>query len=152
VQSLTNVVARPFGEPLVRLLGMVGLACFGVTVTAAGVAAAALFTAPAVLIPLFVVIGIGRGCAVVANTLSTVQLSEQGVLKRGSASAFITTAQDVASIAGPILATTTAAAIGIGPALQVIPIAAAVVGVAAMLAARSMYGTGAGEAPQRARA
>jgi MFS family permease len=139
VQSLTNVVARPFGDPLVRRLGVVGLACFGVTVTALGVAAGPLFTAPLLLIPLFVVVGIGRGCAVVANTLTTVRLSERGVLNRGSASAFITTGQDVASIVGPMLATTTAAAIGIGPTLQVIPAVAAVVGVAAMLAARRQY-------------
>jgi MFS family permease len=139
VQSLTNVVARPFGEPLVRSLGLVGLGCFGVVLTAGAVAAVPLVVAPAIMIPLFVLVGLGRGGAVVANTLSVVRLTERGVLKRGTASAFITTAQDAMSIVGPIAATTLAAAIGIGPTLQVIPLAASVVGVAAMLSARSMY-------------
>lgn len=136
VQSLTNVFSRVFGEVLTRRLGVAGLACLGLAVTAGAIALVPVVTTPIVLFGVFVVIGIGRAGAVVANVLGTVTLSERGVLNRGMASAFITTGQDAAAILGPILSTTLAARIGLGPALQVIPLAAAGLGIAAVLSGR----------------
>ena len=108
-----------------------------------GLAVAALLpllVVPELLIVVFVAIGLGRGCGVVANTLSTVRLSERGVLARGSASALINTGQDLASLLGPTIATTTAALLGIDRALQVVPLAGLLLGLGAMLAARRLHG------------
>lgn len=137
--ALTNVASRTIGEPLLKMLGVVGMAVAGLVVLAVSTALVPAVSSPELLVLLFIVVGFGRGMVVVANTLTTVNLSDRGILNRGSASAFMTVGQDLASIAGPVLATSTAAAIGIPGALVVLPIVVVSVGVAAMLSARTMH-------------
>src|SRR6266540_5772031 len=134
--SFTNTLIRPFGDPLLRWFGPIGLACFGIAGYGLTVASVPLLTAPLALIGAFVLIGAGRACAVVANTLSTAELSDRGVVNRGTASMLLSVGQDAGMLVAPIVAGVTAAQIGIGSTLQILPLAAAGLGLVAVLQAR----------------
>jgi MFS family permease len=142
LQSLSNTVVRPFGEPLLRAFGLFGLACLGLAINAMAVASVPLIAAPLALFVAFVIIGACRGCAMVANTLSTAELSARGVLNRGTASSLISMGMDAGAILAPMVAGITAAQIGIGPALQVLPLGAALLGIGAMFQARHSLARG----------
>jgi MFS family permease len=136
-QSLSNTLIRPFGAPLLRLArGAVGLASLGIVLYALTVACVPLITAPLLFVPLFILIGLGRGCAVVANALTTSELSERGVVDRGTASTLLSIGQDLALVLGPMVAGLMAAQIGIGPTMQLLPLGAAAFGVLVMLQSR----------------
>ncbi len=136
LQSLSNTIARPFGGGIVRRLGPVALGAGGIAVAGVSYAAVPLTTVPALFLAMFVVAGLGRAAGVLSNAMTTVDLSERGVLKRGTASALMSAGGDAGAIVAPIVAGATAAQIGIQPALQMLPIAAALVGVAFVLASR----------------
>ena len=136
LQSVTNTLVRPVSGSVVQRLGPLQLGSAGVALTALAIAVVPLNTTTIVLLVLFVFVGIGRAVGVVANATATVDLSERGVLKRGTASALMTAGGDFGSVVAPLLAGSTAAAIGLGPALQVLAIGAAIVCIAAMLTAR----------------
>lgn len=136
-QSLANTVIRPFGAPLLGLFGLVGLACFGLVLHALTVASIPLFTAPLALVAVFILMGVGRGSAIVANLLTTSELSARETIKRGTASSLTSIGQDSAAIIAPVVAGLTAAQIGVGPAMQVLPIIAASAGILVMLQARA---------------
>jgi MFS family permease len=133
LQSVTNTVVRPLSGLVVRRLGPLGLGLAGVALTTAAIASVPLSTIPVVLLCIFVVVGAGRAVGVLANTYSTVELSERGVLTRGVAAALMSAGGDVGAIAAPILAGVTAAHIGVGPALQVLSIGAAILGTLVLL-------------------
>ncbi len=135
--SFTNTVARPFGEPFVKRFGATGLACFGLCLYAAGIAAIATTAAPLLLLALAVVIGAGRAAAYLANVLTTADLSGRGIVNRGAASALMTLGGDAGSILGPILAGGVAAQIGVGPAMQVIAVCVAAAGILGVLVSRA---------------
>ncbi len=136
VHSFTNTISRPFGDPLVRRFGAAGLACFGLAVYALGIAALPLTTAPLVLLALAAVIGVGRASAYLANVVTTAELSERGIVNRGTASALMTLGGDAGSILAPIVAGGIANQIGIGAAMQSFAVSVAIVGVAAVLTSR----------------
>lgn len=136
-QSLANTVIRPFGAPLLGLFGLVGLACVGLALHALSVASIPLFTAPLALVAVFILMGAGRGCAIVASLLTTSELSARATINRGTASSLTSIGQDSAAIVAPVVAGLTADLVGIGPALQVLSITAASVGVLVMLQARA---------------
>jgi MFS family permease len=136
LQSLTNTVVRPISGPIVRRLGAVGLGSAGVALTAAAIVGVPLTTAPLVWFALFILVGAGRAVGVLANAFSTVELSERSVVKRGTASALMSAGGDLGSIAAPILAGIVGAQIGIGPALQVLAVVAAIVGTVVVFADR----------------
>jgi MFS family permease len=137
LQSVTNTLVRPVSGSVVQKMGPLQLGSAGVALTAVAIAIVPLSTTPVVLLVLFVFVGIGRAVGVVANATGTVDLAERGVLKRGTASALMTAGGDLGSVVAPLLAGSTAAAIGLGPALQVLAIGAAIVGITAMLTAGS---------------
>ena len=134
LQSLTNTVIRPISAPFMQRVGALKLGAAGVALTALAVVLMPFSTAPVVLLALFLVVGTGRAVGIVANATGTLDLSERGVLKRGTASALMTAGGDAGSIIAPLLAGATAAAIAIGPAMQVLAIAIGILGVAAVLA------------------
>jgi MFS family permease len=134
LQSLANTVVRPISAPFMQRVGSFELGAAGVALTAIAVVALPFSTAPLVLLGLFVVVGIGRAVGIVANATGTLDLSERGVLKRGTASALMTGGGDAGSVIAPLLAGATAAAIDLGPAMQVLAIGIGVIGVAAVLA------------------
>jgi MFS family permease len=107
-----------------------------VALTAAAIVGVPLTTAPLVWFALFILVGAGRAVGVLANAFSTVELSERGVVKRGTASALMSAGGDLGSIAAPILAGIVGAQIGIGPALQVLAVVAAIVGTVVVFADR----------------
>ena len=133
LQSLTNTFVRPVVTPLMQRVGPLQLGAAGVAVTAVAIVVMPLSTVPWVLLGLFVVVGAGRAVGVVANTSGTLDLAERGVLKRGTASALMTAGGDLGSVVAPLLAGVTAAAISLGPAMQVLAIAMGVIGVASLL-------------------
>lgn len=133
-QSLTNTLVRPVSGPLLQRVGPLQLGTAGVVLTALAVVVMPLTSLPWVLLALFVVVGTGRAVGVVANATGTLDLADRGVLKRGTASALMTAGGDAGSVVAPLLAGATAAVIDLGPAMQVLAIAIAVVGVAAALA------------------
>jgi MFS family permease len=134
LQSLTNTLVRPLSGSLVQRVGPIQLGSAGVALTALAIAAVPLSQQTPVVLGLFVVVGAGRAVGVVANASGTVELAERGVLKRGTASALMTAGGDFGSVVAPLLAGSTAAAIGLGPALQALAIGAAIVGILFMLA------------------
>jgi MFS family permease len=134
IQSLTNTLVRPFSGSFVQRVGPLQLGSAGVALTALAIATVPFTRETLILLGLFVVVGTGRAVGVVANATATVDLAERGVLKRGTASALMTAGGDLGSVIAPLLAGSTAAAIGLGYAMQVLAIAAAVVGVLVMLA------------------
>ena len=133
VQSLTNTLVRPISGSVVQRIGPLQLGSAGVALTALAIATVPLTRETLVLLGLMIVVGAGRAVGVVANATGTVDLAERGVLKRGTASALMTAGGDLGSVVAPLLAGTTAAAIGMGPAMQVLAIGAAIGGVAVML-------------------
>jgi MFS family permease len=133
LQSLTNTLVRPISGPLIRRMGPLQLGTAGVVLTSAAIVCIPLSTAPLVLLGLFVVVGAGRAVGVVANATGTLDLSSKGVLKRGTASALMSAGGDTGNILAPLLAGATAAAINLGPAMQVLAIATALGGIAAVL-------------------
>jgi MFS family permease len=133
-QTLTNTLVRPLSGSLVQRVGPIQLGSAGVALTALAIAAVPLSQQTPVVLGLFVVVGAGRAVGVVANASGTVELAERGVLKRGTASALMTAGGDFGSVVAPLLAGSTAAAIGLGPALQALAIGAAIVGILFMLA------------------
>jgi MFS family permease len=134
LQSLTNTLVRPLSGSFMQRVGPLQLGAAGVAVTALAIVAMPLSTAPLVLLALFVVVGAGRAVGVVANASGTLDLAERGILKRGTASALMTAGGDSGSVVAPLLAGATAAAINLGPAMQVLAVVMAVVGIAAILA------------------
>lgn len=141
-QSLANTVIRPFGAPLLRIFGVVGLACVGLAVHALSSVSIPLFTAPVVLIGVFIVMGAGRGFGIVASHLATSELTSRNAIKRGTASSLVSLGQDCAAIIAPTIAGFVAARVGVGLALQVIPIFGASVGIFVMLQARAGFRSG----------
>jgi MFS transporter, FSR family, fosmidomycin resistance protein len=133
VQSLTNTLVRPISGSVVQRIGPLQLGSAGVALTAIAIATVPLTRETLVLLGLMIVVGVGRAVGVVANATGTVDLAERGVVKRGTASALMTAGGDLGSVVAPLLAGTTAAAIGMGPALQVLAIGAAIGGIAVML-------------------
>ncbi len=136
LQSLSNVIVRPFGGLVVRRLGPVALGSVGAGLAGSAFALVPLTTAPPLLLTLFAVAGVGRAGGVLANAMSTVELSERGVLKRGTASALITAGGDAGAIAAPIVAGAVAGRIGLGPALTLLPLVGGLLGIAGLLAGR----------------
>jgi MFS family permease len=134
--SFTNTIARPAAEPVVRRFGSIGLACAGLLVYAIGISALPTTTVPLLLMALAALIGAGRAGAVLANALATSELSEQRLVNRGTASALMTLGGDAGSILAPIVAGATASRMGVGPAMQVLAWAMAIVGLAAVLASQ----------------
>jgi MFS family permease len=134
--SFTNTLARPASEPFVRRFGSLGLACAGLLVYAIGISALPTTTVPLLLMALAALIGSGRAGAVLANALSTAELSERHIVNRGTASALMTLGGDAGSILAPIVAGAAASHLGIGPAMQVLAWLIAGLGIAAVLAAR----------------
>jgi MFS family permease len=132
LNSLSNALVRPFGGPMIDRLGIVALGCLGVALMGGASAALALSTAPLVLFVLFVLGGIGRAGGVLANAMSAVELSERGGLNRGAASAVLTGGGDLGSIAGPLVGGAVAAQLGVGPALAVVGLGSALVGLLAL--------------------
>lgn len=136
LQSLSNTVIRPFGGGLLRMMGLFGLACSGLLLQGLGVAAVAVVSAPAIISALFVVIGMGRGFATVANALSTSQITSRGTLNRGAASTLASIGGDSAAIMAPVMCGFMAASVGVGSAMQVMAVLATVIGVLVMIGAR----------------
>ncbi len=136
MHAFTNTVFRPFGDPIVRRFGSTGLACVGLVLYAIGISALPTTTVPLVLMALAAVIGAGRACAYLANVVTTADLSEQGIVNRGTASALLSLGTDTGSILAPIIAGAVAGRIGIGPALQLLPIGTAALGIVAVLTSR----------------
>jgi MFS family permease len=134
--SFTNTLARPASEPIVRRMGPLSLACGGLLLYAIGISLLPTTTVPLLLMALAALIGLGRAGAVLANALGTMELSEQRLVNRGTASAVMTLGGDAGSILAQILAGATASRIGIGPAMQVLAWAIAALGMLAVLAAR----------------
>jgi MFS family permease len=137
LQSVANTVVRPLSEPFVRRVGVIVLGSAGVALTALAIVALPLSALPLVLLALFTVVGVGRAVGIVANAFGTMELSGRGVLTRGTASALMSGSGDAGSIIAPLIAGTTAAQIGIGPALQVLAVAAAALTVVALLTSRA---------------
>lgn len=137
LQSLTNSFVRPFGGLMVRRFSVLALGTFGVGATALVMAVLPLLFTPILLYVAMVLIGLTRACAVFSNTMNTSDVAEQGLLKRGTASALLSAGNDVASIAAPVVAGWTAGSLGIGPALQVLPLFWGTLGVAALLVGRT---------------
>jgi len=137
LQSLTNTLVRPISGSAIQRLGALQLGAAGVALTVASIVAVPLSTAPLILLGLFVLIGAGRAVGVVANATSTLDLAERGVLKRGTASALMTGGGDLGSVVAPLLAGVTAAAMGLGPALQVLAVGVGILGIASLLTAAS---------------
>jgi MFS family permease len=135
--STTNTIGRPLGEPVVRRYGATGLACFGLTLYAIGIAALPTTTVGILLVVLAAVIGLGRASAFVANVVTTAEISERGLVNRGTASALMNLGGDVGSITAPVLAGFVAQHLGIGPALQLLAVVVAGIGVAAVLASHT---------------
>jgi MFS family permease len=133
LQSLTNTFVRPISGPLIHRVGPMQLGTAGVALTSLAVVLMPLTTAPIILLALFVVVGTGRAVGVVANATGTLDLADRGVLKRGTASALMTAGGDSGSVVAPLLAGASAAAIDLGPAMQVLAIGVAVLAVAAVL-------------------
>jgi MFS family permease len=144
LQSLTNTLVRPISGSVIQRVGPLQLGSAGVALTALAIVALPLSTVPLILLGLFVVVGVGRAVGVVANASGTVDLAERGVLKRGMASALMTAGGDFGNVAAPLLAGATAAAIGLGEALQVLAVGAAVLGIASLLGAGSKHEATAG--------
>jgi MFS family permease len=136
-QSGSNTVVRPFGEPLVRRFGVVGLACLGLGFYGLSVAAIPLTTLPLLLVGLYTLLGACRGFVIVANNIGTSEISERGVVNRGTAATLVTVAQDLGTVVAPIASGLVAAQIGLGPALQVLPLTVAIFGVLFLLRARA---------------
>jgi MFS family permease len=136
LQSLTNTLVRPISGPLLQRLGPLQLGTAGVVLTAVAIVCIPLSTLPVVLLGLFVVVGTGRAVGVVANATGTLDLASRGVLKRGTASALMTAGGDTGNVVAPLLAGATAAAINLGPAMQVLAIAVAIASIAAVLTTR----------------
>lgn len=141
VQSLSNTMARPFGDRLVRWLGPTGLAVLGVGIYALAIASVPLVVAPLLLVATFAVVGVGRACAVVANTLNAVEVSERGLVQRGMVSTLITAGQDAGAIVAPVVAGAVAGQAGIAVTLHVIPLAMALAAIAVLLSARQAGAT-----------
>ena len=137
LQSLTNTLVRPISGSTVQRFGALQLGTAGVVLTAAAIVCIPFSTAPLILLGLFVVVGAGRAVGVVANATGTLDLASKGVLKRGTASALMTAGGDSGNVVAPLLAGATAAAIDIGPAMQVLAIATAVASIVAVLTSRS---------------
>ncbi|MBI2756063.1 MAG: MFS transporter [Chloroflexi bacterium] len=136
VQSTANTVIRPFGGWLLRILGLVGLACSGILLQGFGVAALPMTSSALAISALFLLVGMGRGFGVVANALSTAQMTSRGVLKRGTASTLASMGSDSAAVIAPVVSGFSAAALGIGPALQVLTAASTLAGLTVMVLAR----------------
>jgi MFS family permease len=136
LQSLTNTLVRPLSGPLMRRVGPLELGAAGVALTALAIVVIPFSVSPFVLLALFVAVGAGRAVGVVANATGTLDLAERGILKRGTASALMTAGGDSGSVVAPLLAGATAAAINLGPTLQVLAVGMAVVGVAVLLSGR----------------
>jgi MFS family permease len=139
LQSLTNTLVRPISGPLLRRVGPLELGTAGVVLTSAAIVCIPLSTAPLVLLGLFIVVGTGRAVGVVANATGTLDLATKGILKRGTASALMSAGGDTGNVVAPLLAGATAAAINLGPAMQVLAIATALAGIAAALTGRSRH-------------
>lgn len=133
LQSLSNTAIRPFGGPLLRRAGPLTLGCGGILLSAAAIAAVPLLTLPFALFGLFIIVGAGRAGGVLSSALSTASLSDAGVLRRGTASALMSAGGDLGSISAPIVSGAVAAQLGIGTALQVVPVGVALLGVALVL-------------------
>lgn len=134
LQSLTNTLVRPLSGSVMQRVGPLQLGAAGVALTALAVVLMPFSTAPIVLLGLFVVVGAGRAVGVVANATSTLDLAERRLLKRGTASALMTAGGDAGSVVAPLLAGATAAVINLGPAMQVLGIGIALLGIPALLA------------------
>ena len=143
--SFTNTVARPLGAPLVRRFGATGLACFGLALYGVGIAGLSLTTLTPVLLVLAVVIGAGRASAILANVVTTAELSDRRIVNRGTASALMTLGGDVGAIAAPVVAGTLAGRIGIAPAMQALAVLITVGGLVAVLTSRPARLTEIGE-------
>jgi MFS family permease len=137
LQSLTNTLVRPISGSTVQRFGALQLGTAGVVLTAAAIVCIPFNTAPLILLGLFVVVGTGRAVGVVANATGTLDLASKGVLKRGTASALMTAGGDSGNVVAPLLAGATAAAIDLGPAMQVLAIATAIASIVAVLTSRS---------------
>lgn len=138
--SFTNTLARPLGQPVVHRLGVSGLACFGLVLYGGSIASLSLTAWPPLLLAIAVVIGIGRASAYLANVVATAELSDRKIVNRGTASALVSMGGDVGSIFAPILAGFTASQVGIGPALQVLGVTLAFLGIAGVLSTRTAHG------------
>jgi MFS family permease len=136
LQSLTNTFVRPLATPLMQRVGPLQLGAAGVALTSLAIVVIPLSTVPWVLLGLFVVVGAGRAVGVVANATGTLDIADRGILKRGTASALMSGGGDLGSIVAPLLAGATAAAINLGPAMQVLAVGMGAVGVAALIGVR----------------
>jgi MFS family permease len=132
LQSVATTVSRPFAAWAMPMIGVAGLATFGLVGTAVCVMSIPLTSAPLQILIIFLAMGAFRGFAVVANTLQTAELSQRGVLARGTASSLFSVGQDVAQLVAPSLAGLVAGRLGLGPALQAIPVGAVALGATAM--------------------
>lgn len=134
LQSLSNMVIRPFGGVLSSRFGTAGLGAGGVALAGFTIAAITFLTSPALLLGSMVVVGLGRAGGVIASQLGAVHLSERGILKRGTASALVSAGGDLGNVVAPMVAGFAAQHLGLARGMQVQALAAVALGVGTVLA------------------